>query len=74
MAAESYLNNTTAKVYFYKQKNDPSDNIYIFIKPTTPDLDKSNPLKKVFGGEGLGVFENVVKLSGEFFLIYIVFA
>jgi hypothetical protein len=62
----TYSNNTTAKVYFYKQSKD-SVNIDIFIKPTTLDANQPNlnPLKKVFGGAGSGL-ESVVDLSGEF--------
>lgn len=62
------FNNTTAKVYFYKQSKD-SVNIDIFIKPTSLDANQPNPLKKVFGGAGLGL-ESHVDLSGEFPLIY----
>jgi len=70
MTKDTYSNNTTAKVYFYKQSKDTSK-IDIFIKPTTLDASKPNALKKVFGGAGMALFESVVNLSGEFSLIYV---
>jgi hypothetical protein len=69
MADTAYSNNTTAKVYFYKQSKD-TDKIDIFIKPTSSDPDVPNPLKKVFGGAGLAI-EGVVYLSGELFVLHV---
>jgi len=54
MTEDTYSNNTTAKVYFYKQSKDTSK-IDIFIKPTTLDANKPNALKKVFGGAGMAL-------------------
>ncbi|KJA23789.1 hypothetical protein HYPSUDRAFT_54216 [Hypholoma sublateritium FD-334 SS-4] len=73
MTEETYSNSTTAKVYFYKQRKD-ADNIDIFIKPTTSDARVPNSLKKIFGGAGMGIFDSVVNLSGEFrFLVQLYF-
>ncbi|KAF9470073.1 hypothetical protein BDN70DRAFT_902408 [Pholiota conissans] len=69
MSEDTYANAVTAKVYFYKQRKD-TDKIDIFIKPTTLDPNNPNPLKKVFGGAGMALFESVVNLSAHFRLFH----
>ena len=68
MTEVTYSNSVSAHISFYKQ-NKNTDAINIFIKPTSGDPNVNNPLKKVFGGSGMAVFDSVVNLSGEIYFM-----